>query len=73
MRVNVVSPGLVATPVYAEMPAEQRQNYFNYVANSLPTKQIGTPEDIAETVLYLIKNKFTTGTVIDVDGGARLV
>ncbi|NET74184.1 MAG: SDR family oxidoreductase [Sphaerospermopsis sp. SIO1G2] len=73
IRVNVVSPGLVATPVYAGMPAEQRQNYFNYVANSLPTKQIGTPEDIAETVLYLINNKFTTGSVIDVDGGARLV
>ncbi|MDZ7958779.1 MAG: SDR family oxidoreductase [Aulosira sp. DedQUE10] len=73
IRVNVVSPGLVDTPIYEGMPAEQRQNYFNYVANSLPVKRIGQPEDIAETVLYLIKNKFTTGAVFDVDGGARLV
>ncbi|QIR39322.1 SDR family oxidoreductase [Tolypothrix sp. PCC 7910] len=73
IRVNVVSPGLVDTPIYQEMPAEQRQNYFNYVANSLPVKRIAQPEDIAETVLYLIKNKFTTGAVVDVDGGARLV
>ncbi|MBD2164582.1 SDR family oxidoreductase [Calothrix membranacea FACHB-236] len=73
IRVNVVSPGLVDTPIYQGMPTEQRQNYFNYVANSLPVKRIAQPEDIAETVLYLIKNKFTTGAVVDVDGGARLV
>lgn len=73
IRVNVISPGLIASSAYDGMPAEQRENYFNSVANALPVKRIAQPEDIAETVLYLIQNKFTTGAVINVDGGVRLI
>lgn len=73
IRVNVVSPGLVATPTYSGMPEEQRKNYFNSVANALPVKRIGQPEDIAQAVLYLLKNGFTTGATINIDGGVRLI
>lgn len=73
VRVNVVSPGLVATPAYDRMPEAQRQGMFNAVAGSLPVKRVGAPEDVAQTVLYLLDNGYTTGTVIDVDGGHRLV
>jgi len=73
IRVNVVSPGLVATPAYDGMPEAQRQDYFDSVAASLPVKRVAQPEDIAQAVLYLIQNKYTTGTVIDVNGGAFLV
>jgi NAD(P)-dependent dehydrogenase (short-subunit alcohol dehydrogenase family) len=53
VRVNVVSPGVVATPVYEGMSQEQREAFFQNTANKLPVKRIGVPEDIAATVLYL--------------------
>lgn len=73
VRVNVVSPGVVATPVYEGMSPEQREAFFQNTASKLPVKRIGVPEDIAATVLYLMNNGFTTGTVIGVDGGGLLI
>ncbi|MCM2359694.1 MAG: SDR family oxidoreductase [Geobacteraceae bacterium] len=73
LRVNVISPGLVMTPVYAAMPEPEREAMFETVAAKLPVGRVGRPEDVAGTVLYLMKNGYTTGTVIHVDGGHRLV
>ncbi len=73
LRVNVVSPGIVMTPAYAEMPADKREAMFEAVGAKLPVRRVGRPEDIAKTVLYLMENGYTTGTVIQVDGGHRLV
>jgi NAD(P)-dependent dehydrogenase (short-subunit alcohol dehydrogenase family) len=73
VRVNVVSPGLVATPAYDRIPTAQRQGMFDAVAGSLPVKRVGAPEDVAQAVLYLLANGYTTGTVVDVDGGHRLI
>ncbi len=73
LRVNVVSPGIVRTPVYAGMPGEEREALFEAVGSKLPVKRVGRAEDVAKTVLYLMQNGFTTGTVIQVDGGHRLV
>lgn len=61
------------TPAYEEMPPAQRQAYFESVAKQLPVKRIGTPKDIAATVLHLMQNGYTTGTVVDVDGGSLLI
>ena len=72
LRVNVVSPGLTDTPLYAGWSAEQRESIFKTVAAALPAKRTGTPEDIAESVLYLMNNGFTTGSVLHPDGGATL-
>ncbi|MCM3587769.1 SDR family oxidoreductase [Mesobacillus maritimus] len=73
IRVNVVSPGIVDTPIYAGMPDDQRQALFNGIAQQLPVGRIAKPEDIAETYVYLAKNGFTTGTSVLIDGGAHLV
>jgi NAD(P)-dependent dehydrogenase (short-subunit alcohol dehydrogenase family) len=72
IRVNVVSPGIVNTPAYADMPEEQRNAMFNFIAKQLPVGRIAQPEDIAETYVYLAKNRFTSGTVILNEGGALL-
>jgi NAD(P)-dependent dehydrogenase (short-subunit alcohol dehydrogenase family) len=69
VRVNVVSPGLVATPVYDAMPEVERNALFQSYAAKLPVKRIGQPEDIAATVVYVMQNTYTTGTILDVDGG----
>lgn len=69
LRVNVVSPGVIDTPLYDNLPADLRRDVLAGVAAELPVKRIGTPEDVAKAVLYLIGNGFSTGAVVDVDGG----
>jgi NAD(P)-dependent dehydrogenase (short-subunit alcohol dehydrogenase family) len=45
---------------------------FAGAAKALPVGRTGTPEDIAEAIVYLLGNGFTTGAILDVDGGARM-
>lgn len=73
LRVNVVSPGIVDTPAYAGMSEEARRAMFASLAGQLPVKRVGRPEDIAQAVIYLMQNGYTSGTVLNVDGGHRLV
>jgi NAD(P)-dependent dehydrogenase (short-subunit alcohol dehydrogenase family) len=73
LRVNVISPGIVETPAYAAMPEPEREAMFQALADKLPVKRVGRPEDVARTVLYLMQNGYSTGTVSYVDGGHRLV
>jgi NAD(P)-dependent dehydrogenase (short-subunit alcohol dehydrogenase family) len=72
LRVNVVSPGLVDTPAYDGLPAEAKAGMFAGAAHSLPVGRTGTADDIAQAIVYLLGNGFTTGAVLDVDGGARM-
>jgi NAD(P)-dependent dehydrogenase (short-subunit alcohol dehydrogenase family) len=72
LRVNVVSPGLVDTPAYDGMPKETKAGMFAGAAKSLPVGRTGTSDDIAQAVVFLIGNGFTTGALLDVDGGARM-
>lgn len=72
-RVNAVSPGFVDTPWWSGMPASDKNAYFEQSAKILPVGKIGTPEEVAEAILLLATNKNITGTVIETDGGARLV
>jgi NAD(P)-dependent dehydrogenase (short-subunit alcohol dehydrogenase family) len=71
--VNVVSPGIVDTPLYAGMPPEQRNGMYSSIAQQLPVGRVAQPEDIAATYVYLAKNGFTTGTSVLIDGGAHLI
>ncbi len=67
VRVNGVAPGTVAWPVderYAE-GSEVRAR----ILRAIPLGRIGTPEEIARTVLFLAESSFITGQVVVVDGG----
>jgi len=72
VRVNTVSPGLVDTPLHAGMRAEDRQAMFERAAARLPARRVGQPEDIAQAILFVATNGFTTGATITVDGGATI-
>jgi NAD(P)-dependent dehydrogenase (short-subunit alcohol dehydrogenase family) len=72
LRVNVVSPGVVDTPWWDAMPAEQKQAYFEHAAGSLPVRRVGQPDDIAAAIVMMARNSFITGTVLDASGGATL-
>jgi NAD(P)-dependent dehydrogenase (short-subunit alcohol dehydrogenase family) len=55
------------------MPPEKRKEYLRSFESKLPVKRVGKPEDVAKAVLYLILNDYTTGTVLEVNGGYRIV
>jgi NAD(P)-dependent dehydrogenase (short-subunit alcohol dehydrogenase family) len=72
VRVNAVSPGIVATPTWDAMAAEDRDAMFDRLAAALPVGRVGTPEELGAAVWFLLQNGFVTGTVLPVDGGHRL-
>jgi NAD(P)-dependent dehydrogenase (short-subunit alcohol dehydrogenase family) len=73
IRVNTIAPGFIDTPLIDELIGERKQAFIEMQAARLPVKRIGTPEDIAEAVLFLMKNGFVTGITLTVDGGHTLV
>jgi NAD(P)-dependent dehydrogenase (short-subunit alcohol dehydrogenase family) len=72
IRVNAVSPGLVDTPIFAGMPPAQKEKIFRAFSEAAPVNRVGRPEEVAEAVLYLMGNTFTTGSTLYVDGGYLL-
>ncbi len=68
IRVNVVSPGTIDTPMVALQGAERESAYTNMTKNNL-VPRAGTAEEVAEGLMFVIKNDFVTGTTVDVDGG----
>ena len=72
LRVNSVSPGVIATPWWDRVPQDFRQAHFARSAATVPVGRVGQPEDVAQAVVFLIQNSFMTGTILDCDGGARL-
>ena len=67
-RLNVVSPGIIDTPMI-QIQGEKRAAMFKNVTANHVIPRAGTPDEVAEGILFLIQNDFVTGTTIDVDGG----
>jgi len=72
VRVNAVSPGIIATPTWDGMAAEDRAAMFDRLAGALPAGRVGAAEDLAAGIWLLLTNGFVTGIVLPVDGGHRL-
>jgi len=73
IRVNAVSPGIVKTDLWAGMTATDREAMYTQAASVLPVGRVGEAADIAQTYLYLMREGFSTGQIIVVDGGAVMV
>jgi len=67
ITVNGVAPGLILPPPGKDM------SYLEELAETVPLKRHGGPEDIVDAVFFLLKNDFITGQVINVDGGRHLM
>lgn len=72
LRVNAVTPGVVDTPWWDFVEAEQRKAVFTDYAGKSPVGRIGTSDDIAKAIAFLISDSFVTGHVLTCDGGLRL-
>jgi NAD(P)-dependent dehydrogenase (short-subunit alcohol dehydrogenase family) len=71
IRVNTIQPGLVDTP-FLDILGDQRSAIVEDYSRRLPVKRPGRPEEIADAVLFLMKNGFVTGITLTIDGGGVL-
>lgn len=74
IRVNVVSPGPIETPIFGRtgLPQATVDEFANYIKASNPMKRFGTPEEVGHAVLFLASSEasYITGVDLGVDGGA---
>jgi len=73
IRVNNIAAGIIDTNLWSNLSEEERSGFFTHLENTLLLKRVGEPEDIAQAFVYLMKQTYTTGQSLIVDGGAVLV
>ena len=73
IRVNVISPGVIDTPILRKMgvPAEQIPAMHEQFASKVPLQRVGRPEEIASVALFFASSdsSYITGADLPVDGG----
>ena len=69
IKINCIAPGCIDTPMVANLDQNDRKT----IINQTPLKRLGTPEDIANTALFLAstQSSFITGQTIFVTGGVE--
>jgi NAD(P)-dependent dehydrogenase (short-subunit alcohol dehydrogenase family) len=73
IRVNVIAPGTIRTPfVWEGKGKEVREKIYDDYAKQCLLAKVGEVEDIAEAVVYLLLNQYTTGSTLFPDGGYTL-
>jgi len=67
IQVNAVAPGRIDTPMIWDVPPEVNEQY----KQTIPLKRLGTPEEVAEGILFLLSESasYITGHVLDINGG----
>ncbi|WP_311063955.1 SDR family oxidoreductase [Halomonas sp. DWK9] len=68
VRTGTVAPGFIET----EMTASMRPDMLERIASSVPLKQLGEPDHIAQSVAFIFENDYFTARIIECDGGLRL-
>ncbi|MEU0280887.1 SDR family oxidoreductase [Streptomyces sp. NPDC006195] len=72
LRVNAISPGTVDTGAWDGLGGK-KDAFLEKLSAANPARRIGTPEDIAQAVVFAMTNTFMTGVSLAVDGGQPLV
>lgn len=65
IRINSIAPGIIDTDMNKNLSKEDIKN----IKEEIPLNKIGRPEDIAKCVKWLIEDNYTTGQVININGG----
>jgi NAD(P)-dependent dehydrogenase (short-subunit alcohol dehydrogenase family) len=72
IRVNIVCPGVVKSPLWAAMTEADRTALYRQTAEKLLVGHVGETAEIAEAYLYLMRQTYGSGHVLVVDGGGAL-
>jgi NAD(P)-dependent dehydrogenase (short-subunit alcohol dehydrogenase family) len=72
IRVNTISPGVIDTGAWDSLGEDGKRDYFEHISCRNPARRIGTPEDVANAVLFAMTNTFLTGMTLKIDGGEPL-
>tara|TARA_A100001015_G_scaffold139607_1_gene154788 strand:- start:65 stop:769 length:705 start_codon:yes stop_codon:yes gene_type:complete len=67
-RINIVSPGIIDTPM-SPLQGKEREDYYKNTTNNNLIPRAGTPDEVATGIIFAIENEFITATTIDIDGG----
>ena len=73
IRVNLVRPGVVESPLWSGMGEAGQARLFEDIAATVPVGHTGQVEEIALAYLYCMQQTYATGSIVPVDGGALLV
>ncbi len=72
VRVNTLSPGLIATPLWDDMSEAGREAMYARAASRLPAGRVGAADDCAQMIVEIATNGFATGSTFFLDGGALI-
>jgi NAD(P)-dependent dehydrogenase (short-subunit alcohol dehydrogenase family) len=73
IRVNLIAPGFVDTPLSASILGDQLDARREQLRKTLPIGRVVGPGDIAALAIHLMTNTAITGATYDIDGGQQLV
>jgi NAD(P)-dependent dehydrogenase (short-subunit alcohol dehydrogenase family) len=73
IRVNVIAPGFVDTPLSAFYLGDQLDERREQLRRTLPIRRVVGPEDVAALAIHLMTNTAITGATVDIDGGQQLI
>ena len=68
IRCAAIAPGYIGTEMVLTMKPEALEK----IAACIPAKRLGQPDEIAQTVEFILENDYVNGRVIEVDGGLRV-
>jgi NAD(P)-dependent dehydrogenase (short-subunit alcohol dehydrogenase family) len=73
IRVNLIAPGFVDTPLSAKLLEDGLEERRTELRATLPIRRVVGPEDVAALAVHLMTNTALTGATFDIDGGQQLV
>jgi NAD(P)-dependent dehydrogenase (short-subunit alcohol dehydrogenase family) len=72
IRVNVVAPAFMDTALWRARPREDIDARIRSYSQLNPLRRLGTPEEVASAYIFLMVNTYTTGQILQIDGGMML-
>jgi NAD(P)-dependent dehydrogenase (short-subunit alcohol dehydrogenase family) len=73
VRVNLIAPGFVDTPLSAAILGDELDKRRNQLRATLPIRRVVEPDDVAALAVHLMTNTALTGSTYDIDGGQQII
>jgi NAD(P)-dependent dehydrogenase (short-subunit alcohol dehydrogenase family) len=72
IRVNLIAPGFVDTPLSASLLGDGLEQRRDQLRATLPIGRVVGPQDVAALAVHVMNNTAITGATLDIDGGQQL-